>query len=224
MDFQHSSENNLQARPSRKEMFEISNEISNCFSSDVSVEKAKVESITKLSRAELLEVSQKISLYYAPKRISNSQKLVVLPIDPQHLYVYWNLGKNQAPSLSQKLANNELSLRVFLQSEGKRPWYETAIHEFQAGKTIKLRTAEKATVYSASIGSSGLDNNFVSLLKSNKTYAFQAKEEDKPVRTSDTYENTRFINFVKEDGLYRGISSVVSCFASTNHSANGKKI
>ncbi len=223
-NFRHSSENNVNTQLSRKEMLAISSEIAVCFSPDIAHVKSNIEPVFELSREELLEVSQKISLYYAPTRLSTSQKLVILPIDPQHLYVYWDLGENQAPAFSQQLANNELSLSVFSQcDEGKIPLYKRTVHELQAGKIIKLKTADKTTVYSASIGRPSSGNGFVSLIKSNETHAFQGKEGDKRVKSSDNIKSTAFIDFVKHDNLDSDTLSAVSCFTSTNHSANGKK-
>ena len=221
-NFRHSSENNVNTQLSRDEMLEISSEISDFFSLGMMLENLKTEPGFELSREELLEVSDKISLYFAPTRLSISQKLVILPIDPQHLYVYWELGNNQAPSLSQKFANNELSLKIYSQSnEDLSTVYQSTIHELQGANIIKLEVADKTSVYFASIGRDGLNNDFVPLIKSNKTYAFQGKQ-DNTVNTSGDYKSTQFIDLVRQK-IFEEKPSSISCFANTNHSENGKK-
>lgn len=201
----------------------MNSELINYFSSESSVDNDIASSSLKLSREELLEVSQKISLYYAPKRFSSFQKLVVFPIDPQHLFIYWDLGNNQAPALSEKLANNELLLQVFSEGEEDQLLYGIAIHELQAGKIIQLDTAEKSTIYFASIGSADSQHDFYPLLQSNKTQAFQSTQEEKEMTASGSFAPSDYIDFVKENEVYNGLSRIVSCFASSNHSASGKK-
>ena len=226
----HTFLNNFQALLSRKELFEISGEISKRFAP------VKPLNITELldksipTQQELFEVSQNISRYYAPKISSNSQKLVVLSIDPQHLYVYWSLDENQDYTLSRSILNKEMVLRVYSQLKGKQrptsanPLVEIAINDFHSRQKIYLPAHEKPTVYSASIGQTIAGDGFVSLIDSNNTHAVQGTEEQniiiKKQENAVDYKNAGFVDV---DALYDSPGSVKSHFARTNNSGKGKR-
>ena len=82
-----------------------------------------------LSSKEMLKISQEISRDYAPSISIPDPELVLIPVDPYHLYAYWNLGNisQETDSLRAEVENN-LVLRVFWQpaeaceagEEGKR--------------------------------------------------------------------------------------------------------
>ena len=97
MTFLHSGYNskiNLSAR----EVLEISQEISRnftpCFSSGMP---ELVEKI-RLSPKELLDIGDEIGRSFAPKASYNIPEVILLPVDPGHLYAYWNLGENRENS------------------------------------------------------------------------------------------------------------------------------
>ena len=237
MELQHSSGNKFQTKLSRKEMFEISNEISKNYSPAVSEKLPEQKNTLNLSGQDLLEISQNISLYFAPRISTNINKLVVLPIDPQHLYAYWELDDNKAHTISQSMFNNELTLRVYSRLEGNRdvrqssPLAEIAIHEFHSRQRIKLPAPEKATAYSATIGKAIPENGFVPLLDSNNTHTFYGTPEYfegiKSEACSADFDNAVDNNFqakLIDDGASKNAkSSVKEHYASTNYSAKGKK-
>ncbi len=146
------------------------------------INKPKQAAIKSLSRKELLEVSENISRYYAPKISSSAQNLVLLAIDPNHLYAYWNLVENQPDTISRHLSNDEWVLRVKEQHQihpaekKEKPVAEIKITKLHSGQEIKLPTLKKGMIYSASIGRVVEKNGFDPLLKSNTTLPLYEKE------------------------------------------------
>jgi len=65
----------------------------------------------KLTQIELLEISQEISKSFMPKISNDLPKLTLMPIAPQHLYAYWNLGSHKSVAL-KKNSTQELTLRI----------------------------------------------------------------------------------------------------------------
>ena len=244
MKLRHSSVNIYQTLLSRKELLGISNEISKRFTPVKPIKVPELGNDIKFSSKELLEVSQNISLYYAPSISPNTKRLVLLPIDPHHLYAYWSLGDNETNRISQTLIDSELALRVYSKSvEGlgvikEKPVIEIAVHEVQARKRIKLPVAalNAATVYSASIGEYIPENGFVPLLESNNTHVFQGIDSHKEGGAKGNYsldssniENkvlqTSSIDqgFKNKDTLYDKTLSVKSHYASSNCSGQNNK-
>lgn len=237
--------NKFQTPLSRIELFEISNEISKRFTPVKPVKMPELGNDIKLSNKELLEVSQNINLYYAPSISSSTKRLVLLPIDPQHLYAYWSLGDNQTNKISQTLIQGQLTLRIYSKSDGNqdavkvRPVIEIAIHEVQARQRIRLPAAASngAVVYSASIGEYVPENGFVSLLESNNTHAFQGIEGDNDSRdkgdysldsSNVEYKETRDSSInqagsINKATLYDKPLSVKSHYAGSNRSGRRKK-
>ena len=229
MIFLHTFWNIFKASLSRKELFEISGEISKRYAPVKSVKTADLLKSSVLTQQELLEVSQNISLYFAPSISTNNQRLVVLPIDPQHLYVYWSLDENQDFKYSQRMINNEMVLRVYSQLKGKRrlapkkPLVEIAINRFHSRQKIHLPAAVNHTVYSASIGQTTTDDGFVSLIDSNITHVDQgAVEENRDIKNQDNavdYKNTEFMD---QGFSYDNPEPAKRHYASTNNSGKGK--
>ncbi|HEY8095247.1 MAG TPA: hypothetical protein VIE65_04030, partial [Methylobacter sp.] len=106
-------------------MLEISQEISRnfapCFSSWVP---ELVEKIT-LSPKELLDIGEEIGRDFAPKLVCNTPELILLPVDPGHLYAYWNLGENREISRPANDGNDQLTLRIYSQPEEESAAFET---------------------------------------------------------------------------------------------------
>ena len=245
MSLRHFSVNKFQTPLSRIELFEISNDISMRFTPAKPVKMPELGNDIKLTGIELLEVSQNINLYYAPSISSSIKRLVLLPIDPQHLYAYWSLGDNQTNKISQTLIEGQLALRIYsktkesLDAANREPVIEIAIHEVQARQRIRLPmdASNGAAVYSASIGEYDPENGFVSLLKSNNTHAFQRVKESNDNREKGhhsldsshiEYKETRD-NLINQAGslnkvtVYDKPSSVKSHYASSNRSGQRNK-
>ncbi len=236
MELQHSSGKNFQTQLSRKELLEIKDEINKLYAPFVVDNKPEQNHDFKFSAQDLIEISQNISLYYSPKILTNANKLVILPIDPHHLYAYWELDDNQSHSISQSMFNNELTLRVYSRIEGNRylnqssPLAEIVIDKFHSRQKIRIPVSKKPTTYSASIGKTISKNAFVSLLDSNDTYILHGftdcREENKSqarsVGSNNIDNNPQAIVF-EDQFVYGSKSSVESHYPYTNYSAKGKK-
>ncbi len=141
---------------------------------------AKVTAFTerKITRQELLEVSDNISHYYAPKITETSKKLTLLSIDPLHLYSHWNLLEDRPATLSQSLIKKEVVLKVFAEKKQgakvyTKPVVQIQISDLQASKTIKLPIVESEVTYSATISKVIPGEDSISLLQSNNVTTFQ---------------------------------------------------
>ncbi|MFW5442751.1 MAG: DUF4912 domain-containing protein [Methylococcaceae bacterium] len=210
-------------------MLDISDGISKSFAPVIAAEILEQDEGIQLASQDLLEVSQNISLYFAPSMSSNANKLVVLPIDPQHIYAYWHLNDNPEKSMSQRMLNDELTLRVYSQPEQKKqavhisPLVEIPIHDFDSRHRIRLPEAENATAYSVSIEAAVKKNDFVSLIDSNNTYTFQGsleqKERHETEGYSEQYDDVE-TKLIDREASRKGSSSV---YASLTSSAKGKK-
>lgn len=240
MELQHFSGKNFQTQLSRKELLEISDEINKLYAPVVAADKKTEQNHNyKFSSQDLLEISQNISLYYSPKISTNANKLVILPIDPHHLYAYWELDDNQSHSMSQSMFNNELTLRVYSRIEGNRdlnqssPLAEIAIDKFYSRQKIRIPLSKKATAYSASIGKMKPENGFMSLLDSNNTYTLHSTAEYREDKNSQV-SSLGFNNIIDDNNnpqaivldnhaFYESKSSEKSHYPSTNYSAKGKK-
>lgn len=217
---------------SREILFDVSHNINRDFTPEMPTIVSKNKESDKPGRQELLEVSKNISLYYAPKILSNTQKLVLLPIDPEHCFVYWSLGGERDCTHPQSGANQELYLRVFSHTKECREnsqaklLYETTVHLSQSRQKIKLRLSEKGVVYTASIGKYLSKNGFVTLINSNNVYTFYGSngqnKKDYNLSSNSNYSqdsdvnsnNKIFIDFKKKSN----VKSVKSHYASTNQS------
>lgn len=214
---------------------DISNDKSRDYAPVLFVELPNPGKSNQLSKKDLLEVSQNISLYYAPKISSGFKKIVVLPIDPEHIYVYWNLGDAQDIALSQHISNKELSLRIYSESVEKKesvslkPVIEFDINALQTGKKISLpTTVQNSTVFSVCIGQADSNNTFIPLMISSHTPVVQEKPDQK-MNIESKLGSANFIftkiieNHMVEGGLYDDLKSAKAHFSSTNYSGKGKK-
>ena len=125
----------------------------------------------KLTSQELLDISQDISHDYAPAAVSTIHELVLLPVDPYHLYAYWNLDENKVHETQKGAVGNNLALRVFWLPDEKsdmsktKLWFDVDIHKSQ--NQIKVRLPIDETAYSAVIGNRFLDHSYVAFAQSN---------------------------------------------------------
>ncbi|MCK4841895.1 MAG: DUF4912 domain-containing protein [Methylococcales bacterium] len=228
IDSQYFSKNSFQT-PSQKGMLsEISNIISQDYAPISPVDNKSSNTELALTRSELLEVSQNICLYYAPKFPANTQKLVLIPVDRQHIYACWNLGSDQDHLLAKSMMDKQLMLSIYPQqrTEQQKPQavFEMAINNLQAQQKIRLPVSETAIHYFASIAEKG----FSPLLESTEIKPFHKAEG------LDDKENTR--NFkaridrkrdsvmtINKNSLNIRPISVKSHYASSHQAAKGLK-
>ncbi len=166
---------------------------------------------------ELLEVSQNISLYYSPKILSQSKKLVVLPIDPEHIYVYWDLTDKQDADLSQKLVDNEIKLRLYSQeneTKNIQPVVEIPINAVQAQQRVELPIIKKSAVFSATVGESTKEIDFSPFLTAKFSHELAVNSKQNVLIESEQSDTS---------ALFVSSIPVKSHYPQTNHSAKGKK-
>lgn len=180
------SEYNSKINLSRHEMLEISQEISQdftpCFSPPISGLLVK----SGLTPTELLVIGEEIRRDFAPKVSVNSPELMLLPVDPQHLYAYWSLDDNSRP-----VSDNELTLRIYSQAEPQAVihWFDLAIDNLKTSQQISLPNFEETT-YSAAIGKYYSTDEFIVFAHSNTIDSPHGQhQEPKKMHTNDLSKN-----------------------------------
>lgn len=125
----------------------------------------------KLTPEEMFEISQTISRHFAPDPASHNPELVLLPVDPYHLYAYWSLGDPKSNALSTTDSGQHLILRIYWQPDrnvdtnNSKIWFDIAIHAHQLRRKIRLPI--DGTAYSAILGLLYPDNSFSVIAQSN---------------------------------------------------------
>lgn len=205
MTFLHSGYNskiNLSAR----EMLEISQEISRdftpCFFSRMPEPVEKI----KLSPKELLDIGEEISRDFAPKPSYNTPELMLLPVDPGHIYVYWNLGKNRETTKLDNDSKEQLILRIYSQPDEQRAavetahWFDVAVDSPKTQQQVSLPSSpSEETAYSAAIGRSCANDSFISIAHSNTIHASRG-------RTARYRDHENFTNSSSKNDSGQGIS------------------
>jgi len=172
MAFLHSGYNS-KINLSAKEMLEISQEISRNFTPCYSNPMPEFAEKIRLSPSELLDIGEEIGRDFAPKPACNTPEVMLLPVDPGHLYAYWNLGENREISKPVNDHNDQLTLRIYSQSEEESvvsetvSWFDVVIGRAMTHQQVSLPSPVDDTVYSAAIGKSGADDSFIEFAHSN---------------------------------------------------------
>lgn len=212
--------NSLPTLFSAKELVAISKNINNAFAPVKPIAIVKNEKDSPLSRQQLLEVNQNISLYYPPRILSNTHKLALLSIDPVHFYVYWNLANHHQYRDDHDYQDNDLKLRVFSQCKNKHSnkkaklVFETTVCAMQSKRKITLHETKQGAVYSASIGRDLPENGFVAFVNSNQLYHFYQAD-----KSNDGIDNTHDFLSLEEDFAKDSI-----CVTSGNTSFKHKNL
>ncbi len=108
-----------------------------------------------LSPSQLLEISQEISGTFNQQISSNISELVILPVDPFHLYAYWHLDDQQMNDTKTDL-NQQLALKVYWQNDKNsqqdpsKLCFNVNLDATQSHQKIRLPV--DATNYSATLG------------------------------------------------------------------------
>jgi hypothetical protein len=176
MTFLHSGYNS-KINLSAEEMLEISQEISRdftpCFSSCVP---ELIENII-LSPRELLDIGEEIGRNFAPKVSYSVPEVMLLPVDPGHIYAYWNLGENRETSMPDNDCKDQLTLRIYSQldeaSEATEvaDWFDVAIDDSMTHHQVSLPCSVAEIAYSAAIGKYCEDEKFIAIAHSNIIHA-----------------------------------------------------
>lgn len=160
-----------------KELFDIGEEISRDFTPRFSSQTPKLVDNIKFTPKELLAIGEEIGRDYAPQKSYKTPELMLLPVDPGHLYAYWNLNEKHQAATPITDSKHKLTLRIYAQSEKKKAfaetptWFDVAIDSPVARQQISLPYRAADTVYSAAIGRCGADDGFIIFAQSNKTHA-----------------------------------------------------
>lgn len=159
---------------SAKDMLEISQEISRnftpCFSSPATEPDEKI----RLSPRELWDIGEEIGRDFAPKPSCHIPELMLLPVDPGHLYACWYLAGDREVSTQD---NDQLTLRIYSQSDDEEAsaetvsWFDVAIDNPMNQQQVSLPSPVNETAYSAAIGKWGADDGFIAIAQSNIIHA-----------------------------------------------------
>ena len=152
------------------ELLEISREINRAFAPDFSVKKPEPAGQDSLSPQAMLEISEKIRRDFAPKASDKTPELVLLPVDPEHLYAYWNLGEDKL-NAPQKNTAEPLTLRIYPTSDNNaaitKSWFDVAVVGSRAQQPVFLSMQTHAAAYRATLGHRHPDNSLAALAYSN---------------------------------------------------------
>lgn len=150
---------------SPQEILEISQEISRRYSP---VATTKLTQPTtpefRLSPTEMLQISEEISRKYALQTWVDSPQLVLLPVDPNHLYAYWSPDQEKITSVS-KDESHEIVLRIYpqpgenTQTSPTQSWFDVVIDNSQTQQKVPLPAQVNANAYSATIGKRYADDH-----------------------------------------------------------------
>ena len=167
------------------ELLEISQEISLAFAPDFSIKKPEKATQHALTPQEMLKISEEIRQDFAPKASDNTQELVLLPVDPEHLYAYWNLGDDQLNTPQKNTAEHQLTLRIYPASDKNaditktKPWFDVAIADAQSQQSVFLTMQTHAANYRATLGN---HNSVAPLAYSNVTHVPRGKAQPNQVK------------------------------------------
>lgn len=125
----------------------------------------------QLSQNEMRNISKEISQEFGPKVETNTPELVILPVDPYHLYAYWNLGESKAGTKKNENSGSELVLRIYWRPDDSHDvaetklWFDVPLTISQNQRKVRLPIDE--TDYSAALGKRFSDRSFDLMAYSN---------------------------------------------------------
>ncbi len=154
-------------------MLEISQDISQNFTPSIVIPAAKLS--PKLPTHELLAISEEISQNFSPTIANDKPQLIILPVDPEHLYAYWTIDSPDATPSPPASNNEPLTLRIYAQPSisshvpQHKPWFDIALEQPQIFQKVRLpQTHAPGLSYSATIGITRSEHDFTEVLQSNR--------------------------------------------------------
>lgn len=157
---------NIQLRS--KELQAISNDINLSYQPRHTSKTAQRGRAARYSTEELRAISEQITREYRHGAAVTPEepKVVLLPVDPKHVYAYWNLG-----GLSTEDERSPIVLRVFQKKKLGRPVTSPAVADIglssvRSGQRVVLPHAEEGFPWVATIGRLGSGDVFCPLLSS----------------------------------------------------------
>lgn len=148
--------------------------------------RSRFDSQISLLPEEMLEISQEINKVYAPSASDNTPEVVLLPVDPYHLYAYWNIAEKQASAQQQSIFERGLTLRVYWHpDEGSdiattKLWFDVAFQNSRHQCMVQLPIDGAA--YSAAIGRRNTDHGFDAFAYSNTIHVPRARIAPHPAK------------------------------------------
>ena len=125
----------------------------------------------KLSPQELVEISQDISRQFAPDYCAKTPELVLLPVDPYHLYAYWQVADQDLDIKANSIPKSNNVMRVYWVPDENRDvshskmWFDVNLETEKSAKKIRLPIS--GTAYSAVIGQFSSSHDFNVITQSN---------------------------------------------------------
>ncbi|MEE9354652.1 MAG: DUF4912 domain-containing protein [Methylococcaceae bacterium] len=144
----------------------------------------------QLNAKELCDISHNISEHFAPDKDHPTLELVALPVDPHHLYVYWNLDETTIAAKKSNFEQETLILRVFWRPqeitsfEGNKLWFDVPIEQQQHHSLVRLPVDE--TAYSCSVGWRNDNARFTPVVYSNLIHVPRERMGSGPQSTKKT--------------------------------------
>lgn len=123
------------------------------------------------SSKELNDISEEISRLFTPKAALAEPELFLLPVDPDHLYAYWDIGENQASPIREKAVVKPLILRVYWRPDANpeikssNVWFDVVADNPENRQKVPLPIDD--TAYSATLGKLNSDNSLDVIATSN---------------------------------------------------------
>lgn len=185
------SKYNPQIKLSSKDILETSLEINEAFAPILALETTDLTDLSNLSPEEILEISENISLDFAPKVSNNSQKFVLLAVDPDHIHAYWNLADSLRDDRKNSALRDQLTLRVYSEPDKKDrakipSWIDVPINSSRSQQNIFLPNRTYDISYSASIGKHDQDDCFTAFAHSNSIHIPLGNVMSKPIEDNQS--------------------------------------
>lgn len=123
------------------------------------------------SYRDLQAIGRDINQRFAPKAGSAAPEILLLPVDPHHLYAYWDVGRSLMPTAAENHAHKPLTLRIYWRPDAgvcstRSPiWFDVPAEP--SSNRTKVRLPIDDTYYSADLGKLKPDHSLEILAHSN---------------------------------------------------------
>jgi hypothetical protein len=151
---------------------------------------------------ELQAISEDIGRRFMPTAANTAPEILLLPVDPHHLYAYWNSPSQ--PSAPELQARKPLTLRIYWRPDTKQELSPLNLH-FDAPadnpeNRKKIRLPIDDTYYSAALGRLNPDHSLEVLAHSNLVHvpALPGKKRMAPQENTAGEEPMRLLCFGQE--------------------------
>ena len=125
----------------------------------------------RFSTQELNSISEEISRDFAPKPSIIEPELFLLPVDPHHLYIFWDVGHIVSKPVLNIDGQPVFILRVYWHPDShsnvksSNVWFDLAADRL--AHRLEVRLPLDDSIYSASLGKLNQDHSFETLAFSN---------------------------------------------------------